>query len=169
MKHALTFRRGNLNDTEDLQALALKSYEQYAHVLSPDNWELFKSNLQNRQRFVDLLNQSTCFVCEHHQKPVGVAYLVPSGKAVQFFKAEWAVIRLVGVDPDYRGMGIARQLTEQCIQHAQESGERTLALHTSEFMDAARHVYESLGFRVYEQIPDLFGKKYWLYTRDCTS
>ncbi|MDX2173612.1 MAG: hypothetical protein SFY56_10845 [Bacteroidota bacterium] len=33
-----------------------------------------------------------------------------------------------------------------CIAHAKQNNEKTIALHTSEFMDAARHIYEGLGF-----------------------
>jgi hypothetical protein len=33
-------------------------------------------------------------------------------------------------------------------------------------MDAARHIYESMGFTILQQIPDRLGKKYWLYTMD---
>lgn len=43
------------------------------------------------------------------------------------------------------------------------SNERTIALHTSEFMDAARHIYESVGFVKVKEIPARYGKKYWLY------
>ncbi len=160
----LSYRNADPSDLDALQALSLRSYGQYAQVLTPENWATFESNLQNKQRFIDLLNNSTCFVCLDQHKIVGVAYLVPSGQAVQFFKAEWAVIRMIGVDPEYRGLGIARKLTEQCIYQAKEQQEKTIALHTSEFMDAARHIYESLGFKVLQPIPDLFGKKYWLYT-----
>jgi ribosomal protein S18 acetylase RimI-like enzyme len=73
---------------------------------------------------------------------------------------------MVGVNPSYAGRGIARQLTETCIKKAKELGEKTVALHTSEFMDAARHLYESIGFRVLKEIPERLGKKYWLYTLD---
>ncbi len=80
------------------------------------------------------------------------------------FKAEWSYIRLVGVDPDYRGKGIAKNLTEMCLEFAKKTKEKIIALHTSEFMDAARHIYESLGFKVLREIEPRLGKRYWLYT-----
>jgi uncharacterized protein (DUF1810 family) len=36
-------------------------------------------------------------------------------------------------------------------------------------MDAARHIYESLGFTILKEIPNRFGKRYWLYTLNITS
>ena len=71
---------------------------------------------------------------------------------------------MVGVKPKYRGQAIAKTLTQMCIDFAKQSNEKTIALHTSEFMDAARHIYEGIGFKVLKEIPPLFGKKYWLYT-----
>jgi ribosomal protein S18 acetylase RimI-like enzyme len=50
-----------------------------------------------------------------------------------------------------------------CIDEARARGERTVMLHTSEFMDAARHIYESLGFKRIRDIGLRFGKMYYLY------
>jgi ribosomal protein S18 acetylase RimI-like enzyme len=72
---------------------------------------------------------------------------------------------MVGVDPAYRGQGIAKTLTKMCIDHARYNNEKTIALHTSEFMGPARHIYESMGFKVQYEIP-LFGKRYWIYKLD---
>jgi ribosomal protein S18 acetylase RimI-like enzyme len=94
---------------------------------------------------------------------VGVAFFVPHGNPAGFFSAEWCYIRRVGVRPEYQGKGIAQQLTQLCIEHARNTGEKTIALHTSEFMDAARHIYERTGFRRQEEVKTLFGKKYWVY------
>jgi len=33
-------------------------------------------------------------------------------------------------------------------------------------MDKARHIYESLGFKILKEIVPRLGKKYWLYTLD---
>jgi ribosomal protein S18 acetylase RimI-like enzyme len=70
---------------------------------------------------------------------------------------------MVGVNPKYRGAGISKKLTQNCIEHATKNGEEVIALHTSEFMDAARYVYESLGFKKVKELDPIFGKQYWLY------
>lgn len=99
---------------------------------------------------------------------VGMAHIIPNGNPADIFKIEWSYIRMVGVNPKYQGQGqgIAKTLTQMCIYKAKQTNEKTIALHTSEFMDAARHIYESLGFKILQEIDQRFGKKYWLYTLD---
>lgn len=70
---------------------------------------------------------------------------------------------MVAVNPKYRGHGISKKLTQNCIVYATKNGETTIALHTSEFMNAARYIYESLGFERIKELEPLFGKRYWLY------
>ena len=50
----------------------------------------------------------------------------------------------VFVEPDYRHRGLARELVKCCLAEAQRRGLRVVALHSA---DAARSIYESLGFR----------------------
>ena len=73
---------------------------------------------------------------------------------------------MVGVHTEHGGKGIGTRLTNMCIDLARANGEKTMALHTSEFMDAARHIYESLGFKRAKELEPMFGKIYWIYTLD---
>jgi len=57
-------------------------------------------------------------------------------------------------------------LTTWCIEKAGEEGEKTIALHTSELMLGAQHIYKRLGFKQIEQLPDRFGISYWLFRLD---
>ncbi|MEL4419591.1 GNAT family N-acetyltransferase, partial [Shewanella algae] len=68
------------------------------------------------------------------------------------------------VDPDFRGFGIGKQLTQLCTDKAKETKETVIALHTSEFMNDARHIYEKMGFKILKEIDQRLGKRYWLYT-----
>ena len=162
----LSYRVGTINDIDHLQELGIIAYAQFQSALTPDNWDIFNGNLQDKQKFIDILKIANCFVCINNEKIIGVAYIVPSGNPTNLFKADWCYIRMVGVNPKYRGQGIAKALTQMCINFAKQSNEKIIALHTSEFMDAARHIYEGIGFKVLKEIPPLFGKKYWLYTLD---
>ena len=74
-------------------------------------------------------------------------YLVSSGNPTKLFKENWSYIRFLGVNTKYRGNGIGKKLTELCIENAKETNEKHIALHTSEFMDSARKIYEKIGFR----------------------
>jgi GNAT superfamily N-acetyltransferase len=58
-----------------------------------------------------------------------------------------AGIRMLAVDPARHGRGVGRALTEACIERARAEGRRRLVLHTSDWMPAAKHLYESLSFQ----------------------
>ena len=165
-KNNLSYLVGTINDVDQLQDLGKIAYGQFQSALTPGKWTIFNGNLQDKQKFIDILKIANCFVCVDSDKIIGVAYIIPSGNPTDLFKSDWSYIRMVGVNPKYRGQGIAKTLTQKCIDFAKQNNEKTIALHTSEFMDAARHIYESIGFKVLKEIPPLFGKKYWLYTLD---
>ncbi len=57
-----------------------------------------------------------------------------------------AGIRMLAVDPAVQGRGVGRALTGACIDRARASGRRRIILHTGDWMAAAKHLYESLGF-----------------------
>lgn len=164
MTNQLHYRNGSEDDFEQLKQLGLVAYGQFQQVLSEESWEKLYNGLNDDEKLRSILSRSAIFVCEANDRIVGAAYLVPSGKAEGFFEKEWATIRRVGVDPEFRGLGIAETLTRQCINYAQNNNEEILALHTSEFMDAARHIYEKAGFKKLKEIAPLFGKRYWIYT-----
>ena len=66
-------------------------------------------------------------------------------------------IRLLGVDPGFRGAGVGKALTNACIQLARDSGHPQVILHTTQAMQVAWALYQKLGF---ERSPDLdFGQK----------
>lgn len=159
-----TYRQGTMTDVKELANLALLSYGQYKNKLSEEHWETMSANLSNENSHLELLKISTCFVCAHNDKIIGMAYLIPKGNPTIFFEESWAYIRLLGVDPAYGGKGIGKQLTRLCIGFASDKGEKTLALHTSGFQDAARHIYESMGFKQVRELAPVHGKRYWLYT-----
>ncbi len=160
------YRTASLKDKQQLKALGILSYGQFSKVLSAEHFEKLKTNLHNEDQLVELIRISTSFVCVDQDQIIGMAYLIPSGNPTDIFNAEWSYIRMVGVDPKYRGQGIAKTLTKLCIEKAKKTNEKIIALHTSEFMHEARHIYEDLGFKVLREIEPRLGKKYWLYTLD---
>ena len=162
----LKYREGSINDKDQLQKLGISSYSPYSAILSPDNWKILHDFLHDEEKLAELINKSKIFVCTNPNEIIGMAYIIPHGNPWDIFKSEWCYIRMVGVHPQYRGLGIAKTLTQMCLNHARQTKEKTVALHTSEFMDAARHIYESLGFKKLQEIEPRFGKKYWLYTLD---
>ncbi len=56
-------------------------------------------------------------------------------------------IRLLGVAPESRGLGVGKALTLACIALAREQGKQQVILHTTHAMPVAWALYERLGFR----------------------
>lgn len=159
-----TYRKGTLDDKEQLKHIGIVSFAQYSPILDPEHNGNMMDSLNDDEKLVRLINMSEIFVCVDKDKIIGTAYFIPNGNPWDIFKTEWSYIRMVSVEPAYQGKGIAKTLTAQCIAHAKKTNEKTIALHTSEMMDAARHIYESLGFKMLHEIESRLGKKYWLYT-----
>jgi len=55
-------------------------------------------------------------------------------------------IRLLCVDPRFRGMGVGRALTEACIALARHNGHKQVILHTTQAMQVAWSLYQKIGF-----------------------
>jgi GNAT superfamily N-acetyltransferase len=164
MKEEYACRLANRSDLKALQQVGLLSYGRFKELLGNDHWKIMESNLGNETTYLKLLETATAFVCEKDHALVGMAFLVPNGNPTAVFQADWCYIRLAGVIPDHEGKGIGRTLIEHCIRFAKHSGEHTIALHTSEFQHAARHIYENLGFIRLREIDNTYGKRYFLYT-----
>jgi ribosomal protein S18 acetylase RimI-like enzyme len=69
-----------------------------------------------------------------------------------------AHIRMLGVDPQTRGRGVARALMDACFAAARDAGRTRMTLHTTHRMTSAQAMYEHLGFRRREDrvFPDGF-------------
>lgn len=160
---AYTFRSATIADNEKLKVLGLNSFGQFKNQLTIDNWRKLESYLTGENTYIELLSKSTCFVCEYDEEIIGMAFLVSSGNPTDVFLEDWAYLRMVGVDAVYAGKGIGKHLIKICIDHAKKTSEKKVALHTSEFMDAARHIYENMGFKRVRELEQRLGKKYWLY------
>lgn len=77
-----------------------------------------------------------------------VTYVAPGRSPItkQGLPVEWAVIRLLAVDPGARGLGMGRSLTQECIARARRDGASVVGLHTVTEMEVARGLYERMGF-----------------------
>lgn len=73
-------------------------------------------------------------------------YLNLSKPSQEGWPEGWAGIRLLGVDPSYRGRGIGHALMAECLRRCREQSIKTIGLRTNEIMDIARRMYEQMGF-----------------------
>ena len=94
-----------------------------------------------------------------------VTYLGPQSRGTRSATPEWAAIRMLAVDPAYRGWGIGRALTEECLRRARRDGAAVVALHTSALMRVALPMYIRMGFELFYQVPPGRGEPYGVYTK----
>lgn len=161
----MNFRRGNKNDVKQLKALGISSWIEFKNDLTHDNWNELHNSLNDFNTYTELLLMSECIVCQDDfGEIIGMAFLVPSGNPNEIYDETWCHLRFVSVSPNYRGKGIGKKLTELCIDLAKKNNEKIIALHTSEIMGSARHIYEKIGFKALKEIEPRLGIKYWLYT-----
>lgn len=61
-------------------------------------------------------------------------------------------MRLLCVDPQFRGAGAGKALSLECIRLAKDSGNKQLILHTTQAMEVAWQMYLGLGFERSEDL-----------------
>ena len=160
----ITYRQGTIDDLQGLKKLAINSWAPFQKQLTAENWDLLSKTISNEATYIELIDQSTCILClADNEIIIGMAFLVPKGNPTDIYLKEWSYIRFVSVDPEFGGQGIGRKLTTMCIDIAIQNKEKIIALHTSEIMNKARHIYESVGFKILREIDQRLGKRYWLY------
>ena len=112
-------------------------------------------------RFVETFDRrrERCWIAEAGGRRLGAVLLVKQSPRV-------AKLRLLIVEPEARGKGIGRRLVNACVGFARAAGYGKVVLWTQSELEAARAIYEKLGFRKVRAEPHRsFGKRltgeYW--------
>jgi ribosomal protein S18 acetylase RimI-like enzyme len=142
---ALTIRPAHPGDDHRIRSILVSSYLQYADVLPPL-----------------VLAAHLCDLIDLDGRGVGAEFLVAEmggavvGMVMSYTDADdagfdwprgWSVVRALAVAPAHRGRSVGRRLMEACIEQAGAGCVDGVGVHTAEFMTAAAHLYESMGFR----------------------
>src|SRR2546422_9580943 len=108
----------------------------------------------SRQNIADVWSRapiSSTIVAERDGKLLGSVNYYRPGRADSIdntWPPEWASIRLLGVSPEARGLGIGRALMDECLRRARAGGGRGMGLGTASLMGGARAQYLRRGFKV---------------------
>jgi GNAT superfamily N-acetyltransferase len=81
------------------------------------------------------------WIAEIDGENVGAVTLANDGDGV-------ARLRLLFVEPKARGHGIGARLTDEAVRFARSAGYRKITLWTHSVLTAARHIYQSAGFKL---------------------
>ena len=73
--------------------------------------------------------------------------------------ADIAGFRMLATVPEAQGRGIGQQLTQWCIDRAKADGAKALALHTTDYMQAAQRLYVRLGFERWPELDHHIGRR----------
>jgi ribosomal protein S18 acetylase RimI-like enzyme len=137
----IAIRPARDDEYDDVAALVVEAYAEYAARMSPDAWAAFAQligHVHGRAMEGEIL------VAVRDGELVGSVTLFRPPRGVP--DGTYGV-RLLSVRPQDRGTGIGRALMEHCIERAREDGQQRIVLTVTQEMMAARDLYEDLGFR----------------------
>ena len=144
-------------DAAAINQIALSAFAQYRDDYS--DWETFSRGLASMSAL-----KADLIVAEYEDHVRGaVGYVGPGRPKLDVFDPKWPVIRMLVVDPEARGLGLGRRLTEACVARARAAGAPLIALHTSPIQRVALAMYLRMGFREHRPVAPIFGVPYAIY------
>jgi len=150
----LNLRDARDGERDELLALTLAAYEEFAATMPDGEWPRYRENIVGTLKDVRPAEQ---IVAESGGAVVGTALLYPAGSrfvgpdgaGITF---RWPETRLLAVAPAARGRGVGGAIIRECIRRASAAGADAITLHTTDFMPVAMGMYERMGF---ERAPEL--------------
>jgi ribosomal protein S18 acetylase RimI-like enzyme len=156
-----TIRKATPLDYTAINKLCVEAYLEFEPVVGSVNWQLMRDVLS---RASDLSGIGELIVAEDSEILLGViAYIPPGNSDGITIPAQWASIRMLAVPPLYRGRGIGRKLTQECIDRARRDSADAIGLTTGEMMQIAQPMYERMGFKKAADLGSRMGVKHARY------
>jgi len=148
-------------DAQEINRLAVAAFEEFGC-----NYSDWPSLAAFYGKMSDLEKSGEIVVAEIAANIVGaVAYIPPHQRKAAYFDQAWPVIRSLVVDPNSRGVGVGRALTQECIERARRDRSAVIALHTSAILKVALAMYLRMGFEWHHDAPAVYGVPYAVYVK----
>lgn len=145
MKDKLIVRSAWPEEFGAISKLTFSAYLQYAMIMQPEAWTALQHNIRGA---LDASSNARRFVAELESKVAGSVMLFPPAKDHygDGGRMIWPEVRLLAVDPDFRGQGVGTALLKACFATAREQGFEGIGLYSSASMRSALLLYARLGF-----------------------
>ncbi|MBD2177526.1 GNAT family N-acetyltransferase [Pseudanabaena sp. FACHB-1998] len=148
-------------DYEAIADLNVVAYTEFASYLPSGAWETMQKNLRNIKERAEV---AEFIIYRSGNDIIGSVAYCPAGKGdPAIFKPDIASILLLAVHPQHRGRGIAKALTLECIAKAKNDKASSIGLFTSELMQSAQRLYQSLGFQQESELPKRHNIRYFRF------
>lgn len=136
-----------INDLQDIDRIAKQVHE--CHVKwRPDIFE-HTSSIINEEELLNMIESKEIYIAKIKEHIVGYFILSSrEGKKNGYRYRKELDIDAMGVDENYRNQGIGRKMLEYIKEYAKENNYTNLRLTVNEENENAKHLYESVGFKV---------------------
>ena len=157
MNDKLTIRNAKTNEFNKVGELMVKVYAELEGFPKPAEQPKYYNMLLNVGQLTEQDNTELLVAITNNNKVAGaVVYFSDlknygSGGTIGQIKNA-SGFRLLAVDPNERGKGIGKLLSQACILRAKERLQDHLYIHSTESMKVAWGMYERLGFVRYTPI-----------------
>lgn len=130
---------------EQIQALLTRS-----HSTNADRNLLYATANQTTEQLIKKIQGGVCFVAllEDSDQLIGTVSVTPIRQNYWYNHGPAALVKLMGVDPDFRGMRISSALLETCMAYAEAQGFPVMVTDSAEQNTAIRHLFTGYGFRI---------------------
>ncbi len=147
-----TIRRAETSqDFEDYYSISFDLFKRYFYKGSKEPDEVLFEKHRIELQKVDFSDPTRSLYVAHDEKGVFAGALWVGVREQGFV---WDLpeeipswVYDVEVVPSFRGQGLGRQLMLQAEEWTREKGIKTIGLHTSHDLEAALHLYRSMGYK----------------------
>lgn len=144
---AVTVREARPDEHEEVGRITVAAYREFVRDGDAD-WHEYLETIANVEGRAD---RTTILVAVDAGRIVGSATLELFDRVERDddppLHPDEAHIRMLGVHPSARRLGVARTLIDACFERSAAAGKTFMTLHTTSRMTAAQAMYDTLGFQ----------------------